>query len=65
MFRDAKTQKTCTECNSTFIIEMFDIEDEEVTVIEYCPFCGEKIYDEEYDFDDEENEDLDDYRNYD
>jgi len=64
MFKDGRTQKTCEECNSTFIIEMFDIEDEEAAVVEYCPFCGERI-DDGYDIDDEENEDLDDYRNYD
>lgn len=66
MFRDNRREKTCEECSAAFLVEMLEEEYEEDVVIEYCPFCGEKIYEEELDLDDEEDsEDLDGFREYD
>lgn len=61
MFRDNKRQKTCEECFVSFSVEMLEEEYEEDVIIEFCPFCGEAIIedDDEPELDDE-NE-LDDY----
>lgn len=62
MFRDNKRQKTCENCAASFSVEMLEEEYEEDVVIEFCPFCGEEIIedDDELEVDDDEN-DLDDY----
>lgn len=41
----------CTNCDAEFSVDRFDDEEEE---IQYCPFCGSHLWDEELEEDDED-----------
>lgn len=42
----------CVNCDAEFSVNRFDDEEEEV---QYCPFCGSHLWEEDYD-DSEEDE---------
>ena len=40
----------CTNCDAEFSVDRFDDEEE----IQYCPFCGSHLWDEELEEDEDE-----------